>query len=183
MTVKLSENTAISICNLTSVDSGSLLVATWLGAAIAGPRNASSSGYLLDSTQLWIEFPLDMPDQVAFIVSWGGTQQETDGSLYLTVSAGDEWRNDLGSYNLLITDTTAVSGGSTRSQLKKWLVGPFESARFIGAAASSAAGATVGDPSIRFGLSTALATGALTTDERHKVHIQPFLMPVVEYDT
>ena len=132
---------------------------------------------------MWIELPVAFNDKVGFTVSWAGTQQETAGSLYLNVAAGDHWRNTLGAYNLLLTESTEVTGGSTRCQIKRWFIGPFESAQFVKAAASSAAGATVGDPVIRFGLSTALATAALTTRERHKVHIQAFKMPTVDYDT
>jgi hypothetical protein len=184
MTIKLVENSAVRICFLTSQNSTQVAAAHWLPGTIAGLRNASSSGFLLDSTQLFIDFPVDMADKVAFIVSWAATQQDDAGSLWLNVKAGDGWRDILGDYNLLLTESTAVTGGSTRCQLKKWLFGPFDSAQFVGVASSvSTAGAAVGDRCIRFGLSTALATGALTTEEYNKVHIQPFLMPVVEYDT
>jgi len=183
MTVKLSRNLAVSVQNDTSVNNSALLVATYLGALAADIRDASSSGFLLDSTQLWYDIPVDPDDKVAFLVSWAGTQQETAGSIYLRVNAGDEWRNSLGNYDLLLTASTAVTGGSTRGQLKRWFVGPFESGQFIRAAASSGAGATVGDPCIRFEMSTSLATDAYTTEEYNKIHIQPFKFPVVEYDT
>jgi len=184
MTIKLVENSAVRICWLTSANATQVSVDHWTAGDIDGLRNASSSGYVLDSTQRFIDFPVDMADKVAFIVSWAATQQETAGSLYLNVKAGDGWRNILGDYDLLLTESTAVTGGSTACQLKKWLFGPFDSAQFVGVASSvSTAGAAAGDRCIRFGMSTALATAALTTEEYNKVHIQPFLMPVVEYDT
>jgi len=190
MTVQLNRNLAVSVLNITSDDStGCLAVDSWLGANITSVRNVSSSGFLLDSTQLWYDIPVDPDDKVAFLVSWGGTQQEVAGSLYLKINAGDYWRSDLGDYDFLITESTAVSGGSTESQLKRWIVGPLESARFVRAAASSNAGATVGDPAIRFEMSTStgtrgsLSTGAYTTQERHKIHIQPFKFPTVTYST
>ena len=183
MTVKLNRNLAVSVQNITSANSTSLVVASWLGANVTPIRNASSSGLLLDSTQLWFDIPVDPDDKVAFLVSWAGTQQQADGGLSLRVYAGTRWRSDLGNYDFMITGSTAACGGSSMGQLKRWVLGPLESAQFIRAAASSNAGATVGDPAIRIGLTTAVTPGALSTTERHKVHIQPFKFPTVEYAT
>ena len=182
MSVDLSRNTAIQIASVTSSESLALGLTVWRSAPII-PVRGTSSGFLLTSTQTSLDIPYPH-DNYGFLVGWACTAMSTAAmkGCILTVNSGTEWQSALGNLDIQFSDTSSGTN-STAGLFKRYLIGPLESARFVRSAASSNAGATVGDPAVNFELSTAGITAALGTRECFKAHIQPFQMPVVSYDT
>ena len=200
MTIKTVRNTAVLISSITCGESSALRVGGEIGksgAEVVKARDmymkstaAGSTGIGFLSSGQYIDFPYGNDDKVAFIVSWGCTQTTLGGAV-LRVHQGaakgsttytGAWRRDLGNYDLVL-DSTASCGGTTAGTLKRWVLGPLESARFSMAAATSGAGATVGDPVVRMQLSSAAGGQAITDIQEYKVRIVPFKLPVVEYAT
>ena len=126
----------------------------------------------------------DLDDKVGFIVSWCGSSDiNTTGHLLLTVSAGTNrraWQNDLGSFSFY--PSGSVTGSTDGWVGKRYILGPFESARF---ARETTAGSTVavgtreGNNHIRFSVS------ASSSELGHagRVNILAFRMPAVNYAT
>jgi len=184
MAINISRNSGVRIASLTSAASAALGVGVWASAGLRPVRAASSSGFLLDSTQTNLDIPYDVDDKMGYIASWACTAMTTAvlKACVLRINAGDEWQSGLGAADIMFSDTSS-GVNSTAGLLRKYMIGPLESARFVRSAASSNARATVGDPAVNFALTTARMTGALGTRECFKVHIQPFKMPVVNYST
>ena len=190
-TVKLSRNTAIQISNLTCAASTAIRVGTG-GAAAARMRvfrdaflastGAASTmvGYVSSGQRLNIPYP---SDDIAFIISWACTQPDGLSGRVLRVHEGDRWQKGLGHYDIVLTANTSADGGSTAVQLKRWLLGPLESARFVRAATSSGEGAEVGEPVVMFQMTTARSSAALAASAHSQVRVVPFKMPAVSYDT
>lgn len=122
--------------------------------------------------------PLPIDDKVGIIASYASTlghqTYSATGGLVLTVSAGDGWRSDLGSFTVKMVED------STASLRKQVILGPFESARFGASATSTARGTKIGDPYLllSFTTSTELAGAAANS-----VQILPFVFPKVNYAT
>jgi len=166
-----------------------LRVGTARAVAVAAARDiflsstagaSTSLGHLTSGNNRDIPYP---SDDIAFIVSWACTQPDDFGSRVLRIHEGDKWQSGLGHYDILLTNTSSESGGSTATQLKRWLVGPLESARFVRAAASSGAGAVRGAPAVRFAMTTARSTRAFAALAHSRARIVPFKMPGVSYST
>jgi hypothetical protein len=195
MTIALKRQTVTLLQKLTSLDTAVLGAGVWLsGAAINVVRAPGSSGYLLQSsasTAKLIDIPFSVDDKVGFIVSWACTESTATTGLVLRIHAGDKWQKGLGDVDLPLfaegTVGTDPSSYATEGCLRRWMIGPLESARFVRAATSTFLGCEEGDPAVRFSLTTDVAAtlmaAAPTSLERHKVHIQPFSMPSVEYAT
>lgn len=176
----LTRNGALSIFNVTSSGAPYLGVAELLSTRVSSIR-ALSGGSTLINTADTVQFPFSVDEKIGFIVSWAATAEAaTTGSLNLKVKAGDGYRAVLGNYNLIV-DTGATGSGSTAGRLKRWILGPFESARFAEEATSTAGGCSTGDQAITFELTTDYIAGS--TRARGTVNILPFTMPVVEFAT
>ena len=181
MSVNLNRNTAIQISGITSSQEALLQTLTRLQVTSFRDGMGTSSGFLIDGDQPNLDIPYP-DDNYGFIVSWGSTCADDWGGRVLRINEGTAWQSGLGHLDILLTDTSSESGGSTASQVKRWMVGPLESARFVRSAASSNGGAVVGAPAVNFQMTTARSTRGLTTDCNSGVRVQPFKLPVVTYD-
>ena len=173
---QLSPHSATLIFNMTTVLSSGLAEA----GNMSGMTTGMSSGSTVTSTND-VTVALDR-DDLAFIASWysSALSSGTTECPNLRVKAGDRWRNDIGAFDLQIAPD---SSGTAGAQVRKWLIGPFESARFAEQATSTSIAETkIGAHYITFSLTTAYSTHS--TVVRHgKINIVPFRMPRVDYDT
>ena len=123
--------------------------------------------------------PLDQDGAVAFLVSWACCSSTHASNL--NVSVGDRWRNKLADFDLMLS---AASSGTTGSaNARRWIVGPFESARFGKQATSTNFGVKIGAHYVRFALTTKYTPLTTGVERDSKVSIFPFRMPRVDYDT
>ena len=178
--IQLSPHTATLISNLTSNNSTSFVtaamsaVATWASdfRALVG-----SSLSTVNSTAD-VVVPLDQDSAVAFVVSWACT--DSTQAINLNVSVGDRWRSKLADFDLLVSP--ASSGSTGTAVARRWLIGPFESARFGKQATSTNFGVKMGQHYVRFALTTEYSN-MTAARAGSKVSVLPFRMPRVDYDT
>ena len=110
----------------------------------------------------------DADDKIGFIVTWLCTRA-TIATLRVAQGAlRRAWQRDIGNYNLSIT-----AGGATG---RKYVLGPFETARFA-LRSASAVQAPVGRNYVRFTVATT------STLQEGRFNIQAFRMPDVRYAT
>jgi len=126
----------------------------------------------------------DVDDKTAFIVSWACSSAVSTGKqLLLTVAAGSDgraWQNELGSYSFYPAGSATGSSGTYRG--KRYIIGPFESARFARettAGSTAARGTKAGNNHIQFTLSAASSESG----NQARVNVLAFKMPGVSYST
>ncbi len=130
------------------------------------------------STSARAAFRLDNDDKIGFLVSWNCTAATT-GNRRITVSAGSEgraWNRDQGSYSFFPSGSATGTSGARYG--KRWLLGPFESARF-------AVQSTSTDWNGRNEIRMTIVSACSSAGDLHcnKAHVLAFKMPVVNYST
>lgn len=178
----LTRNGALAIASVTSSQFALFGVGILLSTRMDELRSLTG-GTTLTSTagSRSAQFPYGIDDKIAFVVSWCATAEAaTTGSLTLQAKSGEGFQADLGNYNLYV-EGGATGSGSTAGRLKRWIIGPFESARFAETATSTGGGATTGEQAITLRITTDYL--ARSTRARGAVNILPFKLPVVDYAT
>ena len=174
----MARNSAVKILDVTSSASTVSAVATVLAANGVQWRAAGAgSTYSTLTTANDVNVKLDADDRIGFLVSWCCTQDAAPVTQTLSVSAGSArgaWRNDVGAYTLNL----CTAAHSTATKLRKWILGPFEGARFAQTATSTAAGVKTGHRYVTFTM--AVNTSAA---QSAKAGILPFRWPDVSYTT
>jgi hypothetical protein len=163
---------------------------TIISTGLSAYRVVSTAGSTLSSDDANLFVPFDEGGKIGFLVGWACTnvQDSTTVNLVLHDATGvrGSWRRDLGKYTL-----TLCTQGSSGPLIRKWMIGPFDDARFgvVCDASSAAVGVARGQKyahlELRLGAnsSLAIAAGATTGDCGKTANILPFRWPDVQYDT
>ena len=128
------------------------------------------------STARSAAFQHEADDKIGFFLSWCNTVATT-GSISVVVSAGSEgraWNRDQGAYTFYPSGSATGSSGANTG--KRWILGPFESARF---AVKSTSTQWSGRNEVRM----TIVTTSAGVRHNNRVGIVPFKMPVVSYSS
>lgn len=153
--------------------------------ALSAWRHFSAGGSTLGTTGSTDEgfATFDIDERIAFIVSWANSSDNSTFGPTLTVSAGSDRRAyKAGQGTFSFFPAGSATGSTAAWSGKRWLVGPFESARFARettAGSTAARGTAEGRNHIQFTLTN-------TSGEQGnagRVNIAAFKLPVVGYAT
>ena len=179
--LQLSPHTATLITDMTTVSAASTGFEAAAANFLADWAKLIGSGSTLSTVTSTndVVVPLDQDGNMVFMVSWACCSSTNAPNL--NVEVGDRWRGALADFDLTLpVGTTGTTGSITG---RRWLIGPFESARFGKQATSTDFGVKIGAHYVRFSLTTENSTYTTGTERTGKVNIFPFRMPRVDYDT
>ena len=152
-------------------------------------RVVSTSASTMSTADGHLYIPFDEGSKIGFMVGWACTdvQDSTTVTLVLRKGAGprSSWRKELGDFTLIL-----CTEGSSGPLVRKWMIGPFDDARFgiVCDASSAAVGVAEGQKfahmELRTGANSTLAIAAgATTGASHAANVLPFRWPDVDFDT
>jgi hypothetical protein len=146
---------------------------------LAAVNSSNLDVTVTDATTGFVKIPIPEDDNIAFVVSWAASS--TQQYAHLHVSPGQErmgWQQGQGGFTVALE----ASGGS--GQGKRYLVGPFESARFARVSRSTDNGVGAGSSDIGIGKKFVRFFLSVTTSEdgvHGQFSVAPFRMPRVTY--